>query len=328
MSKKLFFILLGTFFLFSKTFAFTEETEQSLFSFSVSPKIGLMNGTISEFVIDPDCANTNNIESRLDWDIKNIPVISSDFELHLIRFIYTNFNFHAAVPKSSGYMQDYDWLNSLYDEWADDDPTELTNYSISNNRLNSYYSFGFRVGGTIPLPLKIRITPFISYEYEYLDMTGSDGYYSYKDRNWKKIDLSGKVISYKQEYNAFLLGLDLQSESIPHTFIDAAFMIAPYTTSLKALDIHHVRSIGFLDDMPDSLMLKGNASLMYSFSKNHKLGLSGYIQYIPCTSGPDYMAYVNSNGQATSSYRKSGDGIEGGTQRLLWEIALVYSFAF
>ncbi|MCR4579924.1 MAG: omptin family outer membrane protease [Treponema sp.] len=293
------------------------------FSMNLTPSFGLMNGMIKEYVVHPECTNTDNIESRLDWEVENIPVISMDADFFLFKYLYANFNFRVGINKSSGYMEDYDWLNFL--DWPEDDPTELTNYSISNNRFESYYSFGARIGGNLNLPFKNRISPFIGFEYEFLYMTGSDGWYTYKSSDWEKKALSGDVISYKQEYNAFLLGLDIQSESIPRTVIRTSFMLCPYTMNLSSLDLHLSRNVGFLDVMNDSLMYKASAELMYKISEHHRAGLSGYLQYIPFTSGKDYSASVNSSGQLVGSYNLTG--VEGASDRFVWQISLIYSFS-
>ena len=319
--------------IFLSLFVFSSEmlaNENSVFSFNITPQFGFMNGMIREYVIDPECTNTGNKESELDWDIKNIPVISADANLWFWNILYANFNFRAGFPKSSGVMQDYDWLNCF--NWPEDDPTALTNYSISDNQLDSYYSFGSKFGGSINLPLKIKITPFISFEYEYLCMSSYGGYALYKSKNWTKdyfVDSDGnakKVISYAQEYNAFMLGLSLQSESIPFTFIRAEYMISPYTADIKSLDIHNLRYLGFLDKMYGSLMMKGSAELLARISKNHRAGISGFLQYIPFTKGPDYSVKVNSKSQPITKYVQ--EPVEGGTDRFLWQISLVYQFAF
>ena len=162
--KKSFFAVLCVFIIAGGLFA----SENSFFSFNITPQIGLMNGIVREYVIDPECTNTGNKESQLDWDIKNIPVISADADFWIFKYFYANLNFRSGFPKASGVMQDYDWLNSITTGWLNDDPTELTNYSISDNQLDSYYSFGLKLGGSINLPLRIKILPFISFVYVFL----------------------------------------------------------------------------------------------------------------------------------------------------------------
>ena len=324
--KKSFSALLCGFIIAGGLFA----SENSFFSFNITPQIGLMNGTVREYVIDPECTNTGNKESQLDWDIKNIPVISADADFWFFKYFYANLNFRSGFPKASGVMQDYDWLNSITTGWLKDDPTELTNYSISDNQLDSYYSFGLKLGGSINLPLRIKILPFISFEYDYLSMSSYGGYALYKQDNWNVkyfVDSDGnaiKVISYQQEYNAFILGLKVQSEAIPRTYISAEYMISPYTSDITALDIHAIRFIGFLDKMPKSMMMKASAEIMYKINQLHRVGLSAFIHYIPFTSGPDCMAKVNANGKAYTSYQSTG--VDGGTDRFLWQLSLVYQF--
>ena len=305
--------------------------EASFFSFSIKPQFGLMNGIVREYVIDPECANTGNKESQLDWDIKNIPVISADADLVFFNHLYASFNFRSAFSKESGVMQDYDWLNSITTGWLKDDPTELTNYSISDNYLDSYYSLSFRLGGSFNLPLKISLIPFIAFEYNYLAMSSYGGYALYKQYDWDPkyfLDDDGntiKVISYKQDYNAIMFGLKLVSQSLSHMYLSAEYTISPYTMDLVSLDIHDIRHIAFLDKMYGSLMMQSSASLMYKINSYHGIGLSGFLQYIPFTSGADFTCYVDSSGKPKTQY--SDTGVEGGSDRFLWQVSLVYQFS-
>ncbi|MBR1639524.1 MAG: omptin family outer membrane protease [Treponema sp.] len=298
------------------------EKKSHFFSIDISPSFGLMNGIVREYVIDEECLNTGNIESRLDWEVKNIPLFKTDADFYFWKIIHANINFAFGIPKNSGIMQDYDWLNSLYSEWAADDPTELTNYSKSDNKLVQYNSFGLRLGADIPLPFKIKIMPSIGYEYNFLVMSSYGGIYKYKSNNWEEKTLSGKIISYKQEYNSFLLGLSLKSETIPRTLIQADFFISPYATSINCLDLHLVRYTAFLDKIKYTLLLKGSAQVMYSFSSHHSAGIAGAFQYIPFSHGKDYQARINSNEQTITKYAETG--VDGGTERMLWSVSLFY----
>ncbi len=333
--KKKFLAVLCGFIIASGLFA----SESSFFSFNITPQIGLMNGSIREYVINPNCKNTDNKESELDWDIKNIPVISAAADFWFFRYCYVNLNFRSGVPKASGVMQDYDWLNSLPEEtghydWVKDDPTELTCYSISENKLDSYYSFGLKMGGSINLPMYTKIIPFISFEYEYIKMSSYGGWHSYKWDNYEIgyfTDNDGnpyKVISYEQEYNSLMFGISLQSEAIPFILIRSEYMISPDLTSLIALDKHVIskKRVGYLDKMPDALIMKGAVEILAKISRNHRIGFSGFLQYIPFTTGSDSYSYLNNKEQPIYDYVEV-TGVEGGTDRFLWQVSLVYQFS-
>ena len=313
MSKKLF---LSLFTLVIVNFIFAEN---KIISVDAKANISLLNGSISEYVFDPASHNTDDVLSRLDWDVKNVPIVSVSVDLTLFKYAYFNLGASFGFPSTpSGNMQDYDWLN--YD-------TELTNYSIHDNFLNSYRNIFVKIGYNFYLPLKITITPFVAYNYEYLGFDGFDGYRKYKKENWQKIEFSGNVISYFQETNAFLVGIKLISPVLFNLKIDGEFLISPYTSNINALDKHHIRKTHFMDLMPWSYQLQSSLNLSYSIQKHHKIFVQGFLQYIPVSKGNDYFRYTDENGNYTPTYWTIDKSCQGGTSRFLWQISLGYCFS-
>ena len=313
MNKKAFFTL---FVLLITSFTFAQN---KIISVDAKANISLLNGSISEYVFDPASHNTDDVLSRLDWDVKNVPIVSASVDLTLFKYAYFNLGAGFGFPSTpSGNMQDYDWLN--YD-------TELTNYSIHDNFLNSYRNIFVKIGYNFYLPLKITITPFVAYNYEYLGFDSFDGYRKYKKENWQKIEFSGNVISYFQETNAFLVGIKLISPVLFNLKIDGEFLISPYTSNINALDKHHIRKTHFMDLMPWSYQLQSSLNLSYSIQKHHKIFVQGFLQYIPVSKGNDYFRYTDENGNYTPTNWTIDKSCQGGTSRFLWQISLGYCFS-
>ena len=327
MSKKLF---LSLFTLVIVNFIFAEN---KIISVDAKANISLLNGSISEYVFDPASHNTDDVLSRLDWDVKNVPIVSVSVDLTLFKYAYFNLGAGFGFPSTpSGNMQDYDWLNcipiknggfGLPKQYG----TELTNYSIHDNFLNSYRNIFVKIGYNFYLPLKITITPFVAYNYEYLGFDGFDGYRKYKKENWQKIEFSGNVISYFQETNAFLVGIKLISPVLFNLKIDGEFLISPYTSNINALDKHHIRKTHFMDLMPWSYQLQSSLNLSYSIQKHHKIFVQGFLQYIPVSKGNDYFRDTDENGNYTPTYWTIDKSCQGGTSRFLWQISLGYCFS-
>ena len=312
MNKKAFFTL---FVLLITSFTFAQN---KIISVDAKANISLLNGSISEYVFTPASHNTDDVLSRLDWDVKNVPIVSASIDLTLFKYAYFNLGAGFGFPStSSGNMQDYDWLNG----------TELTNYSIHDNFLNSYRNIFVKIGYNFCLPLKITITPFVAYNYEYLGFDGFDGYRKYKKENWQKIELSGLVISYFQETNAFLVGVKLISPVLFNLKIDGEFLISPYTTNINALDKHYMRQLHYIDLMPWSYQLQSSLNLSYSIQKHHKIFVQGFLQYIPVSKGNDYIRETDENGNYTSTDWTIVKSCQGGTSRFLWQISLGYCFS-
>ena len=327
MNKKASFTL---FVLLITSFTFAQN---KIISVDAKANISLLNGSISEYVFDPASHNTDDVLSRLDWDVKNVPIVSVSVDLTLFKYAYFNLGAGFGFPSTpSGNMQDYDWLNcipiknggfGLPKQYG----TELTNYSIHDNFLNSYRNIFVKIGYNFYLPLKITITPFVAYNYEYLGFDGFDGYRKYKKENWQKIEFSGNVISYFQETNAFLVGIKLISPVLFNLKIDGEFLISPYTSNINALDKHHIRKTHFMDLMPWSYQLQSSLNLSYSIQKHHKIFVQGFLQYIPVSKGNDYFRYTDENGNYTPTNWTIDKSCQGGTSRFLWQISLGYCFS-
>ena len=313
MSKKLF---LSLFTLVIVNFIFAEN---KIISVDAKANISLLNGSISEYVFDPASHNTDDVLSRLDWDVKNVPIVSASVDLTLFKYAYFNLGAGFGFPSTpSGNMQDYDWLNG----------TELTNYSIHDNFLNSYRNIFVKIGYNFYLPLKITITPFVAYNYEYLGFDGLDGYWECKILDfYKKVEFSGSVISYFQETNAFLVGIKLISPVLFNLKIDGEFLISPYTSNINALDKHHIRKTHFMDLMPWSYQLQSSLNLSYSIQKHHKIFVQGFLQYIPVSKGNDFFRDTDENGNYTPTKWTIDKSCQGGTSRFLWQISLGYCFS-
>ena len=141
MSKKLF---LSLFTLVIVNFIFAEN---KIISVDAKANISLLNGSISEYVFDPASHNTDDVLSRLDWDVKNVPIVSVSVDLTLFKYAYFNLGAGFGFPSTpSGNMQDYDWLNCSYFGFPEQYGTELTNYSIHDNFLNSYRNIFVKIG--------------------------------------------------------------------------------------------------------------------------------------------------------------------------------------
>ena len=323
MSKKLF---LSLFTLVIVNFIFAEN---KIVSVDAKANISLLNGSISEYVFDPASHNTDDVLSRLDWDVKNVPIVSVSVDLTLFKYAYFNLGAGFGFPSTpSGNIQDYDWLNCSDFGFPEQYGTELTNYSIHDNFLNSYRNFFVKFGFNCYLPLNITVTSFVAYNYEYLGFDSFDGYTAYKVDNWQKDEeLSGSVASYFQETNAFLVGIKLISPVLFNFKIDGEFLISPYATNINALDKHYMRQIHFIDLMPRSYQLQSSLNLSYSIHKHHKVFVQGFLQYIPVSKGNDYIRETDENGNYTSTNWTIVKNVQGGTSRFLWQISLGYCFS-
>ena len=325
------------FFAAGLSFALENKYEQYI-KFKLTPEFEVMNGVIKEFVFDQACKNTDSKESELDWNIKTVSLFSVHTDFDVFKYLALGFDGSFAVPQRTDFMQDYDWLNSVGNtinqpQWMDDDPTELTNFSEHINHLDKFISFKMRLGGNIYLPAEITITPRLTYNYEFIRFTGSGGYSTYKWYDFEIKPFEGKVISYEQELNSILFGLNLNIKTIPRTDISMSFDISPKFTTLTAIDYHFKsQTLGFYgsafrDQFSKLIMMDSGMKAQYCFSKNHSAGISGRLQYIPVSKGITSGKAINRKGELSTDDWTIFSDTNGGTQRFIWALALNYSFS-
>lgn len=313
--------------------AYAEQIEKKTdyLSIKLTPEFGLLNGTIYEYVFDPRCNNTGNKLSELDWDLKNIPYFNFSADFDVLNYFYIGINGRIGLPADSGNMQDFDWLNSTppsnHQEWINDSPTELTNYSIHNNKLIKYLSFYFNLGWNFHLPFEITLTPFLSYQYEIISFDGYDGYSIYKANNFVRNEFSGKVISYSQETNSIFLGLKFSVDSIPRTSIYGKIFFSPALAFINAIDCHHAKSAAYKDTLNFLWEIQAQLGAQYKFNKKHSAGISGGIQFIPLSKGPSYNKSLGSNGLPAYGRWATDSVTSGGAKRLVFSVSLNYSFS-
>ncbi len=311
-------------FLFYILTLFAEDKDY--LSIKITPEVALMNGTVKEYVFNAYCQNDDHIESRLDWDVKNIALFKLAGEIDILDYVHTGINFSIGLPGESGEMEDYDWLNSITAGWINDSPTELTNYSYHTNTLEKYLTFSAGLGGNILLPAKIKLTPFIGYTYDYIGFIGENGCATYKANNWKEISFSGKVISYKQETNSVITGIKVTVTSIPRTYLYSDFSFSPALTFTNAMDYHHLTETAYWDKFTFLWQLQSNIRAQYIFNQNHSAGIAGFIQFIPRQLGTTYQKTLSKEGiPARGKWYSLKE--KGGLERVLWSISLNYSFS-
>ena len=323
MKKSSILILIIT--MFSLSFVHAEDK----IKLTVTPDFSVLNGSLHEYVFNRYCRNTDNMVSRLDWDIINIKTAGIETEILFKKNIYTSFYFTMGFPGKTGYMQDYDWQNSISSVWQNDDPTELTDYSIHDNTISNYFSFYCRAGKTFVMP--VNITPFAAYEYETFTFNGTDGYGIYKLYNFSESKYYGSVISYKQNYNSIFVGVTADTTAIPHTYLRADIQVSPFLTWLDAYDYHYTRSKGFYDQIYQAFQLKADAAAAFSINRNHSFGLKAAYSFMPVSTGNDYDVALNENKEfpESGSWCETPDkNYKGGSHRSVWTVTAFYRLCF
>ena len=297
------------------------------FDISIHLDSGILNGQVKEYVFSPACKNTDNMESKLTWDLDNIPYNEITIDLDLFKNFNISFTTKFAASQRSGVMQDCDWLNSVTTEWKNDDPTELTNYSIHRNVLNDFYSFRISAGYNFRINPIFTVTPFVSWDYDYIHFSAYDGYGIYKVNNFEQINFNGRVICYKNEFNSFMPGIKLSINPFEKFNVTVTGMYNFALGFNNALDYHYTRLTLFNDEINFTQVLKGKLSINFCITKNIVIGASINGQFTPIAKGRDYIILIDGDGEILNPSKKPVAAL-GGNSNNIWYGGISCSIKF
>lgn len=301
--------------------------KMGVFNFRGSASFGMINGSVSEKLYYTPEKTDRKLYSQLDWDISAVPVINAGMDFYFVKFLYLGLEGNYAFPKESGYMQDYDYLNTRING-----STNLTHYSKHTNNLNELYGGEAALGLNIPLNI-LNITPFASVEYSRFKFTSKNGYYQYSQKNssdiynsWDpnlpQIQInSGDIISYEQDSVLLKFGLKSEISFIPHVLINLKADISPLSY-IASTDNHILKETQYKDFISNDFSWEIKIGLMYNFLKFNNIG-------IVCS----YQAYSDGYGRTYSKkeYQKQwsfNDKYESGIKKSFWTLSFIYEISF
>lgn len=349
--------LLSAILLFSLSALFAWEN----FTFSITPKAGVMYGQIDEYVFSKISKASQDKMSELNWDIKPAVTIGAEIDATAGKWFYFGGNLRTAFQGKTGSMIDRDWRNIDYDKNniallnSGTSQTALTNYSSHDNYLSDYYAFSGKIGLNIPSVPKTNLRLLLMGKYEHIKFDGKNGggkdgytigpsgissgvvddYGPYFDIGCGKTrpkDFSdvGKVISYEQFKSYFYIGFDADTTAVPHVYLKGAFYWSPSFT-VNAYDTHWTNLAAgydgrFFDYIKGSGALETDFQAAFSFNKNHSLGLDFSWEYIPVTKGDSYNGF-NPDTMKVNPKNKYTNSL-GGTGSSIFFFNLFYKFTY
>lgn len=348
-------LLITAVFLFSFSVIFAWEN----FTFSLTPKAGIMYGQIDEYVFSKISKCSQDKLSELNWDIKSAVTIGAEIDATAVKWIYLGGNFRTAFNGKTGAMEDRDWQNINIDKNnhalvnSGTSQTALTNYSSHDNYLKEYYAFSGKLGLNIPSIPKTNLRFLVMGKTEHIMFDGMngggmDGYtitstgassghvddYGpffdigtglYRPKDFSQI---GKVISYEQFKSYFYIGFEADTKVIPRVYLKAAFFWSP-VFSVNAYDTHWTNlAIGLEGRFFD--YVKGNGSMetdfqaSFAFNKNHSIGVDFSWDYIPVTKGATYNGFNPDTMKVNP--KNANPAYLGGTSSSIFFFNLFYKF--
>lgn len=310
--KKFKTVLLSLFLLIAgglKAFSF------ELFQFSVAPKYALQYGQMNEYVL----YKNGQKMSELNWPIDTVSLLGFNATMGW-EMIFLETNCMWGFPRSSGIMQDSDWMNQS-------DYGMKTDYSESSNCVKYLGNLELRFGMNIKTWDFLYIRPYGAICYERIEFSADGGNYWYGDKSSTGLsenvpyydsraktgnfDSYGTVIEYKRETFTYNLGTALNFRFLQRFSVTADFGLSIYS-AINTIDHHCITKYYYLDKMEgllkryylgaevDVAIWKGlSAGTSFKFVYNSQMKGTDYKKK---ESDKKYSIDSNSNSAASAYY--------------------------
>ncbi len=254
------------------------------FSLEIQPLFQYRKTTIGEYVFTKE-GETTTLLSDLNWSLQNIYLAGSAVSYSKNRFT-AHLSVLLGIPSVSGTMSDSDFYTSS---------PEPSLFSYHDASIKALLDVNLNAGYEFVNDEKVSITGYTGFQYNETGATSYNGYfinYLYEIPVIQR--MSGQMISYTQYLLFTWLGSVWKirpSDSVLVTF-SAAY--SPFCFA-KGWDIHHLRSVEFLDSMMSFYALKGGISLSLFVTKCLSLGIGVEGLYLPLCIGVTGMKEENGN---------------------------------
>ena len=277
------------------------------YSFSVSPKVGVIYGQSEEIVYK--YPNSRRYESELLWDLKPLfyAGLSADFgpsNPFARHGLISSLSFKAGLPLKTGIMVDHDWMN------------QNNNYLTHYSRHDAIIKHSFLADAS--LGYSFRLTSFFSVgvfgEFSFMNFfwSANDGYLQYPESyssgeysEWNsslsEIHLYGKIITYNQNWFILAPGVSLSGQFGRFFSVKGIFNYSPLIYCQDE-DNHIKRNTVFNDFLYYGHYFKGGGTLVFSPSPRFDFNLSFSYSLIKNTRGDAEINGVTYTGIAGTGY--------------------------
>ena len=300
------FVLLLT---FSFAFLFAKEHEYHL---SFEPFVDYLRGVQEEYVLN-DKYN-DGIESLLEWQEKPLWLYGYRASFSVDGF-GARFLMASAVPRECGTMYDSDWL---------DHPSSFkTNYSESDNNLDSYFQAELQLSYKFALGSYITLGPTAELGYRSIKFTAenldwrywgkqqndaAETFYWYPEglKTGSKVYGKHSVIDYRKNTFYTFIGFSLGATIQERFHMELCGAISPYSSS-ESVDNHFQNlNTDYKDNITSFFKtLKGDFTASFDCNETFAVCLNFGGLYSPLVSGDSYSK------NAGESYKLSTSGRAG-----------------
>lgn len=243
---------------------------------------------------------TDEYLSELQWELKPLFILGLGFTFEPLNTsgFFTDISIKAGLPGKTGTMEDQDW----------DTKGELNGFSSHTNNTKASFFLTLDGGYSFSITKMFYIRPLLSFDYLFISMEGSNGYYRYFNGNsWDTGPFNGTVITYFQHWFLFSPGLCIGV--MPGRFtIKGEIKITPLIYCFDT-DDHILRKTRFLDYMGGKIAVKPALDISFAFTPRIAAGIGCSYLYIAGTRGDTVVEQYTANSSSGQIYNSAGAGL-------------------
>lgn len=258
------------------------KNEEEVYKHSFIISLDKVNGMADEIVY-----NGAKKLSHLEWDIKNLKMLSLGFNSQFSDGFGARIKFSNAINNGDGKMVDYDWIGKNYD--GNKNHANWTDRSISDVKIQKAQQFD--IAGSYNL-YKDEFKFNLGYKNDRFKWRDYGGSYIYSDGGFRNDvgNFNGeRGITYEQTFETPYIGLEYQKELFDKEIYGNIFGNYSNLVYAHDTDIHHLTNYKFDEYFKNGEYYNWGANIFSKVKENLYLGVGYEYVYYPENRGYTIM---------------------------------------
>ena len=258
------------------------KNEEEVYKHSFIISLDKVNGMADEIVY-----NGAKKLSHLEWDIKNLKMLSLGFNSQFSDGFGARIKFSNAINNGDGKMVDYDWIGKNYD--GNKNHANWTHRSISDVKIQKAQQFD--IAGSYNL-YKDEFKFNLGYKNDRFKWRDYGGSFVYSDggfRNYVGNFNGERGITYEQTFETPYIGLEYQKELFDKEIYGNIFGNYSNLVYAHDTDIHHLTNYKFDEYFKNGEYYNWGANIFSKVKENLYLGVGYEYVYYPENRGYTIM---------------------------------------
>jgi len=266
-----------------------------IYQHSLTVSLDKVNGKADEIVYDD-----GKKISHLEWDIKNLKMLSLGFNSNFSNGFGARIKFSNAINGGNGRMIDYDWIGDGYD--GNKNHANWTHRSISDVKIQKAQQFD--IAGSLNL-YKDEFKFNFGYKYDRFKWRDYGGSYIYSslDVNYQPIAFRDQVgnfndergITYQQIFKTPYIGFEYQKELFDKKIYGNIFGNYSNLVTAEDEDIHHLGNKKFNEYFKNGEYYNLGVNIFGKIKKDLYLGAGYEYVYYPENRGYTIVQDLDTN---------------------------------